>query len=400
MMKKQAFTTRFSPRQFIWILAILSISFGSCKAIREIAESLTNVGNDTNQILDQAINDLNANAGNYAQILEKAIGKVDSESIKAQLKNALDDAIVTASTEIRCDIQFTADFLVKRIRGIKARITNSPAPIEDPRICTTFPSEIKMSLPVNQRTVVNITGYFLNEDFGKFKLFHVDNRGRRTNRTSSLSLSSDFKLIVNLGRNGITLNQASDKLVLMWDNTVVTEVPVIQKQLEPCVVKTRNLGNLPTMTMTPRHKKNPWNNKKGDKEFDGNGPCSRGSVAIFTRNNGTELWARANVQMWECPDDLSKIRSDYTYGDVRREQKLVTVEPGFRIKRINTPTNSSFENIDKKTNTTENVSGNGPVSIYKVHGDTSGSDIGASRVVISFRAINVVLEEIGDCVRS
>jgi hypothetical protein len=144
----------------------------------------------------------------------------------------------------------------------------------------------------------------------------------------------------------------------------------------------------------------PWKDKLGDLEFAGNGPCTRGTVSIFTRDNGKELWARGFVRMWECPDDYSQIKSDYTYGDKQQEIKLVDADLGWRIKMIKETTNASFQNIDKDANTTENISGSGPVSNYKILGDASGNDLGSSRVEISFKSIKVTLEELGDCIQN
>ena len=403
-MKNSYSRERKSGILYAFLLTIMLIGISDCAVIKKVADEfgdiLTDVGNNTNQILDQAMNNLNGNAENYGQIMQEAIDKIDDQNIKAQLQDAMDNAIVTASTEIKCDIQFTGDYLVKRIRAIKAELNGTPLPALDARICTVIPSIIDMNRPANQRNSVMVTGYFLKEDFNKYKLYSYTNTGSRSNQTSSLSASSDFKLIINLGSNGITLNDRNTKLVLLWDNIIVTEIPVVQRQPEPCQIRERTFTGLPKLVIYPDHKKNPWNNKKGDKEFQGHGPCTTGSVSIFTRNNGTELWARATVRMWECPDDLSKIREDYTYGDKQMEIKLANADSGWRIKTIKEATNDQFQNIDRNADRTEEFSGSGPVSKYLIQGDTSGDDLGSSRIEITFKSIKVTLQEIGDCINN
>ena len=257
-----------------------------------------------------------------------------------------------------------------------------------------------MNRPANQRNLITLTGYFLNEDFRKYKLFLFNQNGSSSNRTSSLSASTDFKLLVNLGSSGITLNENSAKLVLKWNNIIISEIPVLQRQPEPCRVREREFTGLPTMVLYPEHKKDPRIDKpKGDKEFQGHGPCTTGNVSIFTRNNETELWARAFVRMWECPDDLTKMRYDFTYGDKTLEMKLVTADAGWRIKMIKETTHVYFQNIDRNADRTETISGSGPVLRYLIQGDTSGDDLGSSRVEITFKPIKVTLEEVGDCIR-
>jgi len=154
------------------------------------------------------------------------------------------------------------------------------------------------------------------------------------------------------------------------------------------------------MILNPVHKISPWKNKKGDNEFNDNGPCTKGNVEIYTKNNGTELWATGFVRMWECPDDFSKIKNDYTYGDTRVSLKLATMDSGWRIKTIKESLNDQFQNIDRTEDRTETFSGGGPVSQYLVQGDMSGDDLGSSRVEVFFKTIKVTLEEIGDCVRN
>jgi len=404
---KNPFFRKNLTNSLILLFAILVLGVSGCQVIKwgvdQFGDVITNLGNDTNQILDEAINDLNGNAENYGNIMQEAIDNISEQSIKNQLENALDNAnkiIVTASTEIKCNIQFTADYLVKRIKAIKAQFNDNPPPKEEPQVCTIIPSIIDMNRPANQRNAVMITGYFLDENFSKYKLYHYTTSGSRSNKTSSLGRGTDFKIVINLGSSGITLNDNSGKLVLIWDDQIVSEIQVIQRQPEPCRIRERTFTGLPKLVIYPQHKKSPWVNNKGDKEFDGNGPCTTGSVSIFTRNNGRELWASAFVRMWECPDNLGRIKKDYTYGDKRREIKLAETDSGWRIKTIKDSRNDSFQNIDRNADRTEGFSGSGPVSRYLISGDTSGDDLGSSRVEITFKEIKVTLEELGDCIRN
>jgi len=383
-----------------FIIALLLIS--SCKLLNKIQEgidTLNNLGNNTNVILDQASGDLNANAANYEQIMREAINKITSQSVKAQLQDALDHAIVTASSEYRCDISFTADYLIKRIKAIKATLNNTSVPTEAPVVCNNIPSVVNMNLPPNQRNMIEVTGYFLNQDFSKYKLYLQSTNGSKSNKTSALTASSDFKLIVNLGSTGIVLDNSSDKIILSWNGNDISIIPVLQRIPEKCQLVDRTLLNLPKLVLTPSHQKNVCQGK-GDKEFNGNGPCSQGHVNIYTKNDGKELWASASVDMWECPDDLAMCRSDYTSGSASVEMKLATMDAGWRIKVIKETTNDWFSNIDRKADQSESVSGSGPVMNYLIFGDFDGDDIGSSRVEITFKNIKVTLEEIGDCVRN
>jgi hypothetical protein len=401
-MKKFNLNQVFRKSRICLLCTLFILSISSCSILNkllDIGSAIVNTLNNVNVVLDNTTNNLNSNAANFTQIMEEAIQSIKDQNIKAQLQAALDNAIVTASTEIRCDVQFTADYLIRRIQAIKAQYNHQPVPISEPKVCTVLPSIIDMNLSPNQRNLVQVTGYFLKDDFSKYKLFHHTSTGVITNRTSCLSANTDFKLQINLGSSGIVMDKNSSKLVLMWDDDIVSVIPVVQRQPVPCELRERELVNLPKMMVYPEQKKDPRLNKdKGDKEFDGHGPCSIGSVSIFTRNNNTELWARVFVRMWECPDNLNKSHSDYSYGDKTVEMKLVTTDFGWRIKKIKQTTSESFQNIDRVCNDTENFAGSGVVAQYLILGDTSGNDLGSSYVQVTFRPVKVTLEKIGDCI--
>jgi hypothetical protein len=400
---KRSDVNLFFRKSTIWfICTFFLISISSC----EILNKLLNVGsaivgtlNNVNVVLDNTTNNLNANASNYANIMQEAIDKIRDQNIKAQLQEVLSNAIVTASGEIRCDIQFTADYLIKSIQAIKAGYNHQPIPATEPKLCTVLPSVVDMNLNPNQRNLIQVTGYFLNSDFSKYKLLHYSSSGAVTNQTSSLSANTDFKLQINLGSSGTILNQNSSKLVLVWDDDIVSEIPVVQRVPVACELRERELVNLPKMMLYPEQKKDPRISKdEGDKEFDGNGPCTTGSVSLYTKNNGTELWARVFVRMWECPNDLNKSHSDYSYGDKSLEMKLISADFGWRIKRIKQTTYESFQNIDRVCDDTENFAGSGVVAQYLILGDTGGNDLGSSYVQVTFRPVKVTLEKIGDCI--
>jgi len=423
----------FQSKLNLGILTVLILFLTGCGFFNRINNSVDNAV----QVLDRASNELNANAGNFTSIIQEAIDKISDSDVKNQLQDALDNAIVTASTEVRCDIKFTGDYLKKQLKIIKARLTHKPVPASAPFVCNVLPtSSIDMNRPPNNRNQVSITGYFLNEDFSKYKLWlystgtfgpagpaglpgapgapaaqgsvgATGNIGApktgatlsKTNVTKYLSLSTDFKLIINLGNSGIRLNEKSNKLQLLWDGKLVTEILVIQPVKEPCNLREKTLRNLPKMSLVPKHKAH-GSTPKGNKEFSGNGPCVTGSTQIYTQNNGRELWAWSFVQMWECKDNFDNFNYDYTYGSIERKIKLTTVDSGWYIKTIKDANTDNLRYIDESSFRNDNISGSGPVANYFIIGDTSGDDLGSSRVDITFKPIDVTLEKLGDCIRN
>jgi len=401
-MKKYFFQKSLLTYSLYFLLTVTLIGIGGCsgkikKVVDQVTTPITNIANNTNAILDKAMSDINGNAENFANIMQEAIDKVDDADVKAQLEDALGNATAAAGTEVRCSIDFVGQSLNKRLRVIKAAFNKKPLPPLEPGLCQVIPANIDMNVNANNRNRVNITGYFMNEDFSKYKLYHFTKSGAKSDKTVHLSLSTDYKLVINLGSNGIVLNQNSAKLRLMWGSKLISDIPVIQPHRQPCGIKERSLTGLSDFLVHPRLKPNPANGKTGDKEFDGNGPCSKAKVTIYTKNNGTELWAKIGLAMYECPDDLDKYKHDYTYGRIDEDRKLTTTDSGWRIKRIKIATVDYLRNIDNG-HATELVDGGGPVLSYKILGDTGGDDLDESYVSVKFRPIKVTLEEIGDCI--
>ena len=153
------------------VLCGTSVTFTGCEAIKRFLKILPDILDNTNSILDEAVNNITANAENYATILQGAINDVKNAHVKEQLEDALSLAIKNVSDELKCDIQFTGDYLIKRIRAIKAEYNNQPLPPQYPMICVVYPDAINMNLPANMRNDVTISGYFLKENRNSFKLY-------------------------------------------------------------------------------------------------------------------------------------------------------------------------------------------------------------------------------------
>lgn len=371
----------------------------SCKELQNIVDTLNNQGNNINSTLDEALGNLNANAANYEQIMRETIDKINSQTIKAQLQDALNSAIVTAGIEYKCSFRFTTDYLIKRVKDIKSSLNNLPPAIQYPVVCTLLPDHIDMNLPANIRNKAEITGYFLNQDFTRYKLYHYLKNGSRSNITNYMNAVSDFKLFINIGSNGVILTSESDRLVLEWGGSLITTIAIVQKTLLPCQIRDFTLQNLPVMTLTPEHAK-LYCPGKGDREFNGNGPCTKGHIYVYTTNDGKELWADGSCYMYECPDDYNLCHSDYTSGNANNKILLAIIEAGWRVKQINDAAHDWFQNIDRICDQSESVPGSGPVSRYLVFGDYNGDDIGSSHVEVHFKNIKVTLEKIGDCIRN
>jgi len=219
------------------------LPLNSCrKALGDLANIAANGTNSIVGTLDKVANDLNANASNFNSIIEEAIAEIEDQDIKNDLELLLNNAITLVGTEIRCNIQFTIDYLLKGINSIKANLLEEESPTIRPVVCAVIPESINMKLKPNDRDEIIVTGYFFKEGSSNFKLYHYSIHGTEREVSSKISSITDFKLLINLGRNGVSLNDSSDKLVLKWNDDIISEIPIIQPHLEPCKLRSRSIG--------------------------------------------------------------------------------------------------------------------------------------------------------------
>lgn len=392
--KKYLFPTFFPSRNSIWLflLPAIIVLYSGCDAINKLKGTIDDHANQVETILTNAEDALQANAENWESILRNALADLpnDQERVKQDLQLLIQRGIAHVGIELRCNISFMGDMLTQGLRRIKASFLGQTPPPVQAFICDMSPEAVDMNRPPNTRNSAIVTGY--NLDVSNVKMFHVANSGSRSDVTRFLSVTSPFKLVINLGSNGLVLNNNSGKIQIDIGKGEIREIPIIQKLPEICKESDRsfnvsNIKVIPTKT-------------RGDREYNDHGPCIRSNAEIFTSHNGTRLNARIWVKAWECPNDMGRINGDKSTAERTITRQLnISLPSGYRIERILSPTRStlSFIDQDHKIN---RVADSGLVREWIVIGDTGGDDIGETSVEVNFNPIRVKIKETGGCLSS
>jgi hypothetical protein len=344
---------------------------------------------NTEDTLNRAIADINANSQNWQRIMQKAIDDINPKErqVRQDLEELMQRGVHTAGIEARCDICYLGDMLVQGLQRIEAKIKNQPVPPLKPFICDVSPSAIDMNLDPNRRNNVEIYGY--NLDMSWLKLYHIMETGQ-VDETPQFTVTSPFKRVINLGANGIALVPNSVKIRMDLGNGENRDIPIIQQWPDICVTRDFNTGASSIQVI-------PSRTGPGDKEFDGHGPCIRATAQIYTAENGTQLRAVVNVDMWECPDDMTKIHKDYTEGIGMEDRVLYTTEHDEEIVEIRTPVSATLEYIGHGTQP-QSKTDSGLVSRWNMLADTDGDDVGKSYVTVTFNPVHLVLRKKLNCV--
>lgn len=352
--------------------------------------------NQAETVLENAIERLDAQASNWRQILESTLDELPDtqQSIKADVSLLMHDAVGLVGVEARCEATFVPNLIKAELQNILAAAKGKRKPVPKPMLCFVNPPVVDLNLRPNQRNVIKIYGYFFQRQRKKLTLEHRRSSGNPIDASRHINVSTDFQLIIDVGKSGAKVDDSSRKLVLKYKGKKMSEIDVVAKELRACKSRVREVVLSP-MRLVPKHKTNPRNNKRGDGEFNGNGPCISAEAKLYTKND-REIWVAAKVEAWECADDFKKLKWDYTYGAVSNDDMQFASDPGWRIRSIVSPASSELEFIDKDEQHNR-VNGQGAVLSWLVVGDTKGNDLGTTAVTINFASVRIEEEQDGDC---
>jgi hypothetical protein len=246
----------------------------------------------------------------------------------------------------------------------------------------------------SERTVMNrpaIENIAINsfELFSPSKLYHHD-------ISSALSIISDFHAVLNLTGSGADLPPNVEEIFLSWDNKVQSEIPILvhQKELEcrtwDSTFVLRPVSFIPAAVVNSPYGGHP------DAEFAGHGPCIEFNMHLCVDDTKKILNAVVYMDAWECPDDFSKIREDYTEAVETRTIPLITItDPDMIIVGFNLQPDMSDRYIDYNDDADIRYYGS-TLPAYKIEftGDTSGDEAGTKTgAVISFNSIKLKLKK-------
>ena len=316
-----------------------------------------------------------------------------------------------------------------------------------PFICDIVPSAVDMSMDEERRLKVDIYGFDLRtfpiqvsyKTYGRFQA-HTEHAGKdfqkemhsryrraqparpagalllRDNVVTSsftlinpfrlfdhdiseaLSIISDFHAVLDLTGSGADLPPNVREILLSWDNTIQSEIPIL---IHEPVMECRTWDStfvLQPLTFVPRAVENSIYGGHPDLEFDGNGPCIEFRMRLRIDPSRKKLLATVYIDAWECPDDFSKIRKDYTQAV---EQKTFTIaslsDPEMVMLGFNLEDHLSDRYIDTNINPDfRYYSSAAPAYMIEFTGDTQDDEAGSETgAIINFNPVKIKLQKCG-----
>jgi len=334
--------------------------------------------------IDEAIFRLDAANADWQTIVTETRDKM-TDNAQSTIKNEVNDVlmrgIAASGTEFKCEV----DFLRLRVRQdlirIRAKYTGEPIGPKVPDHCTIIPSSVDMARYPQDLNQIEINGWDFSES-QKASLTLVTSDGKNINVTDHLHVNSHYKMLINLGANGILLTKTSEKLILQYQHGEKYTIPINQAVLPKCKTIEKTIEPL-DYVYTPPH-------TYADQDYDGNGPAVTASVNIH--NRGDSLVAEYYMKAQET-------KSDWTTAEGYHEEIIYKATPGYKIV-YHYPTYTIYSYTDTDHEDDWFAVGNGAAREFIFIGDTDEDDEAGSTtsVTVKFNKILVKEQQISNCI--
>jgi hypothetical protein len=190
--------------------------------------------------LENAITVLDQNSSAWQTTitnLEQDLVTKGQSTLANEVQSLANRAIGTAGSELRCNVDFVGQRVNQGLRRILARLKGqSVAPLV-PGTCTVDPPEIQVALIGEGRlTSLNYYGYDMFERDAsdtRMKIFLRDRDGREEDVTSALALPTHYLMTIRLADDRVHFTDRTDKLIVRWEQSILSTINVIQPPVQP-----------------------------------------------------------------------------------------------------------------------------------------------------------------------
>ena len=380
------------------------------------------------EILDDAIAQLGYESADWQRILEETREKLIKEGhtlVANDLSNTLNRAIATSGGEVRCDMDFLRQRVLQDLLRIRATLTNSTIDPRQPTICQVVPDHVDMNLDPNHKDRIRVSFYGYDFDaeprpqvflYNDPKAVYLGDRfpritgpqvvvgsGQRpaglsdkfVDVSDKLSITHHYQMVLNLGENGVPLSETSNRIILTWGNTTLSDVPVVQPHPPKCEESTATISppDLASISLIPLAP------IEGDYDFAGCGPWIDGSIRLFIDEKGEALKADVSMSAAECYGN--KDNNKWTFFQRSAILDFYYAPVGYKIRH--------FVGQDTYTipHTWDGDPGHHPIVIkpggliqdITIVGDTEGADLSKTGIQgIDFNPIQVTSQQIQYCI--
>jgi hypothetical protein len=190
--------------------------------------------------LEEAISSIDRNSAAWQKTLtnlESDLVAQGQSTLANEVQSVANRTIATGGVELRCNIDFIGQRVNQGLRRILARLKGQEVPPLMPAACTVDPAEIRIEMVRQHRlTSLNYYGYDMfdrDATDSRMKIFLRDRDGREEDVTSAIALPTHYLMTVRLADDRVHFTDQTDKLIVRWDQTILSTINVVQPQREP-----------------------------------------------------------------------------------------------------------------------------------------------------------------------
>jgi hypothetical protein len=375
--------------------AAVTLLVGACN-LGALIDPIVNTAQSAIDQIDEAVAQLNNQSTSWQQVLQDLEGKLvgDAQStIRTEVQTLLTNSIASVQVGAMCSVDFVGQRVKQALLALKAKLLGQTPPVPQPVICVASPLFVEFEAWQQRRIpVVTFTGFDLKAPL-QVKLVETN---RTVDATASLAGVSQYQATLNMGTTGgVPLTAQSLRMVVSANGSPTCS------QLNDPACSTITIVHLPKICRESDRPVTPAsigfvppNHPTGDKDYSGNGPH------VFAR---VSLQASGQSVSYQVFMRARETKSDWTTVEGSGGGTLSLIPPlpaGLKILSINGPTMSEVTYTDQNhTDDFESPSNGGPVRKFAFVGDTSGDDVGRTRLKeASFNPLSLHVVETVDCV--
>lgn len=313
-------------------------------------------------IFNNAIGQLTAQSEDWQKILRDTSANLTKDAgslLTNEVDTVLARGIAASGAEARCSV----DFVRARVRDDLIRLRDeltqnmNPAKIVlAPVVCSVVPGVgIEPDLVQSGRlSRLEVFGYDLDS---KPLQILIGNGSATRDATKFFFLTSKYHGVLNLGANGVPIQNDDQKIEVMSGNEQLSVVPIIQPFSPKCQSYSMSV-NLDSPTYKPPK-------TYGDGDFLAHPVLVSAKTSLSL--SGNSIYATVYYKAKEDRDDWTTCEGQTTY-------KVYTASKGTQIKQIMGPLSSEYSGIISGGETTTSPEIAGPVQYFFMHGDGKGGD--------------------------
>lgn len=333
---------------------------------------------------DRAITAASVANADWETIVQRLLNELPddvSATIRNDVSNTLNRGVAAAGIETRCGFDFVRTRVVQDLIRIRAKLKGEPVNPPEPAFCQAIPNTIQLSLDMASRPNIEYDGYDYDAAV-RPKVFLQQKNGQEIDVSQYLSVTHHYQMTLNLGPGAIgsLLNDKIEKVVLKWNDKILSEIPVIQA---PCKVQT--ITKTPELTSwMPPH-------TRGDAEFDGNGPSVH--LDVYIRKSAEAVYADIFMRAEETD-------SDWTMADGWTSIVLYEPPPGYEVVGVSPNTEFHHQYTDTNHDNDKFPIGSGTVASLEYTGDTDSDDEAGkiTKVHIRWSQFQFQIRQKGNCI--